>query len=240
MPSSTGSSSFVARQWGQIRRAPVACSLALVVVCIQLLVELQGGWVNCQWWYEQLGLSRVGVGSGKVWQLLSYAFLHGGGWHVGINAMLVLGIGSRVEAILGSGVLLRVVAVGVLIGGGLHLLVSESVLVGISAACFTLMLLLTTLSPESRMFPMPLSAKSLGWGIVIAEVLFVIIDPDLGIVGLELIGKALNSMGLGVVFDVSHACHIGGAVWGWVYGRWILRNRVTLQSLQRQRAKRES
>lgn len=231
--------SFVVRQWEQIRRSPVTCAFTFLVLFVQVLVELNGGWMSVSSWYEQLGLSRAEMGSGKVWQLLTYAMLHGGGWHVGINALLLLGIGSRIESILGSAAIMRVIVLSVLSGGLCHLLVSNSVLVGASGACFAFMLLLTALSPESRMFPLPLSAKSLGLGVVIAELLFVIADPTSGIVGIKSIGRALDSWGAGMIFEVSHACHIGGAVTGWLYGRWVLRNRVTLDVLRRQRAKRE-
>jgi membrane associated rhomboid family serine protease len=37
---------------------------------------------------------------------------------------------------------------------------------------------------------------------------------------------------------MGHACHFGGALAGWLYGRWMLRQRVTLEKLRRDRARR--
>ena len=134
----------------------------------------------------------------------------------------------------------RVLLFGVLVGGVGHLCISDSLLVGISGGCFALLLLLFTLSPESRMFPLPVSARNLGWGIVITEVLLVLIHPSLNIPGFKSIGETLIAGGAGDLLKMSHACHIGGALAGWLCGRWLLRNRVSLEVLQRQRASRES
>ena len=56
-------------------------------------------------------------------------------------------------------------------------------LVGLSGGCMGLLLLLTTLSPQSRMMPLPVSGKSLGLGILMAELVLALADPALGVPG---------------------------------------------------------
>jgi membrane associated rhomboid family serine protease len=109
-----------------------------------------------------------------------------------------------------------------------------------SGGCLALLLLLTTLSPQSRMMPLPVSGRSLGFGILLAALLLALVNPHLGAPGFSEIGRAMERQGLGSWFLMGHACHFGGGLAGWIYGRWILRPRVTLASLRRDRARREA
>ncbi len=97
---------------------------------------------------------------------------------------------------------------------------------------------LTTLSPESRMCPVPLSARNLGLGFMLGSAILAMMHPGLGIPGLALIGGFVEAR-VGPLTSIGHACHLGGGVAGWLAGRWVLRPRVTLEQLQRQRAARE-
>jgi membrane associated rhomboid family serine protease len=45
---------------------------------------------------------------------------------------------------------------------------------------------------------------------------------------------------MGHWFRIGHACHFGGGLAGWIYGRWLLRPRVSLKQLERSRARRET
>jgi membrane associated rhomboid family serine protease len=187
-----------------------------------------------------LGLSREGFLSGKIWQIVSYGFLHGGWWHVGVNAVFILVIGSRIEYIAGRARMLVALFAGILGGGVFHLLLGDGLLVGISGACLALLLLLTTLSPESRFFPLPISGKSLGLGILLAALIFTLLNPILKLPGFAGIGELLVEQGMDSLFQLGHACHLGGGLAGWLCGRWILRPRVTLERLRRKRTRREA
>lgn len=103
-----------------------------------------------------------------------------------------------------------------------------------------LLLLLTTLSPQSRMMPIPLSGKSLGLGILTTELLFALADPQLGLPGISALGNWLASHGMGSGFQLGHACHFGGGLAGWLLGKWLLRPRITLKRLRRDRERREA
>lgn len=114
------------------------------------------------------------------------------------------------------------------------------ILVGFSGAMMALLLVLTTLSPESQMWPLPLSGRSVGFGILFAEGLLALIDPSLNLPVFSLAGRWIAENGGASWFDIAHACHFGGGLAGWLYGRWLLRSRVTLKSLRRARERREA
>ena len=103
-----------------------------------------------------------------------------------------------------------------------------------------LLLLLTTLSPQSRMMPIPISGKSLGLGILTTELVLALADSDLGLPGFSALGNWLDRHELGNGFQLGHACHFGGGLAGWLLGKWLLRPRVTLKRLRRDRERREA
>lgn len=220
-----------------VMRSPAAWSVAAMVLILHAALAAAP---DSNRWYETLGLSREGFLTGKIWQVFSYGFLHGGWWHAGLNALFVLVIGSRIEHIAGRAVMLHVVAAGILGGGAGHLLLGAGLLVGMSGGCIALLLMLTTLSPQSRMMPLPVSGRSLGFGILLAALLLALVNPQLGAPGLSEIGREMERQGLGSWFQMGHACHFGGGLAGCIHGRWILRPRVTLARLRRDRARRET
>lgn len=240
MQSSGGPLSCAARNLDQLRDSPGSWAWVGVILGFHLVVSLCGGVDAVGSWYQNLGLSREGVLSGKIWQLASYGLPHGGWLHALLNALFILIIGSRVERMVGTRMMLLVVLAGVAGGGVFHLLIGSGLLVGLSGGCFALLLMLTTLSPDSRMFPILISGRSLGVGILAAELLLALIDPGSEIPQFERIGGWLVKHDMGAWFRMGHACHLGGGLAGWVFGRWVLRPRVTLKRLRRDRARREA
>lgn len=193
-----------------------------------------------QWVYLNVGLSRDGLMSLKLWQLLSCGVLHGGKAHLAVNVLLLLLLGSKVEHISGRAGMLRVFVAGTLGGAVMHLCSSHFILVGASAGALALLLYLTTLSPESRLLmPFRVTGKNLGRGIIIASLLLLLLDPATMAPVLKDVGGRLVRHDMGWLFSISHASHLGGALAGWMLARWMLRPRVTLQQLQRDRARRE-
>ena len=235
--------SNAAKNLRQLRSAYASWTCAGLILAIQALVEAFGGPYQrpAATWFEQLGLQREEFLSGKVWEIGSYGFLHGAWWHVGLNAAFVLLIGSRIEHIAGAWRLLKVLALGILVGGASHLLlVPTGRLVGTSGGCVALLLLLTTLSPQSRMMPLGLSGRILGIGIVVVELLFALMNPAAMVPGFSDLGRRLAEHGFADSFGLGHACHFGGGLAGLLYGKWLLRPRVSLQRLRRDRERRES
>ncbi len=240
MHSSGGPFSNAARNLAQLRNSPASWIWAGSVLGVHGVVEACGGVDRLYRFYEWFGLSRSGVSGGKLWEILSYGLLHGSWWHVGINALFVLLIGSRIEHMAGGKTVHSVLMAGVAGGGLCHLTLGNGLLVGLSGGCLALMLLLTTLSPQSRMMPIPVSGKNLGLGILLAALLLALLDPSLNAPGFSQIGSEMVNFGLGSWFKMGHACHLGGGLAGWMCGRWLLRPRITLESLRRDRARREA
>ena len=216
-----------------------------VVVGIHGWVVWSGGVQRVVQWYLSCGLRRTEVMAGKVWQMGSYALLHGSWPHVLGNALGLLVLGSRVEQILGKAGLCRTLGSGVLGGAVGHLVLAgsgslASPLVGISGGCMALLLVITTLSPESRMWPIPVSARNLGRGILLAELCFALLNPELRLPGFSQLGALLARHGWESWFSVGHACHVGGGVAGWLVAKAVLRPPVTLEGLRAARRRREA
>ncbi len=235
----------VGRNFTQLAQARLPWLAVLVLLSIQTWVESRGGYLAVHWWYETFGLTRESLLHGKLWQVLSYAFLHGNWLHAVANACCLLMLGTRIEHYLGSRTLLKILGIGVFGGALGHLILSaggEKVgpLVGSSAACFGLLILITTLSPDSRMWPLPVSGRNLGLGLLLSSALLALMDPVLSIPGFSLAGEWISRNGLSSWWSIGHACHFGGGLAGWLYGRWLLRPRVTLDRLRRERARREA
>lgn len=247
MTSGGGHFSNARENLAQLGQSPVSWAWVVAILGIEVVVAAVGGpdrepaWS----WYEWLGLSREGILSGKVWQLFTYGFLHGNWWHACLNALFLLLIGSRIENMVGRATLVKATVFGILGGALGHLALAPGaagspLVVGMSGGCLGLLILLTTLSPQSRMMPIPVSGKSLGLGILTAELILALIHPALGVPGFSAVGNWTVNQGMGGWFNVAHACHFGGGIAGWLYGRWLLRPRVSLVSLRRDRERREA
>lgn len=210
-------------------RGAKLCWLLVFAICTVYGGMCFASDARLDWMFTTFGLSREGLLRGQVWQLLTYAFVHGNIVHLAINALGLLLIGSRVERIGGTAAVGKVLLAGVLLGGLVQVIAAPPPhrhfqLVGISGGFTALLLWLTTVSPESRMMPLPISAKNLGRGIILAEGAF--------LVGSWLMPQA----GFQVV---AHGCHFGGALAGWWIGRRMFRPTVSLEDLRKERALRE-
>lgn len=240
------SSSSAAGNFRQLAKSPAAWALAVFPLAIHFTVVATGVQSpEGKTIFEAFGLNRETFLAGEVWRILTYGLLHGSGLHVGINSIFLLLVGCRIEHMAGRGTLVKTFIGGIFGGGAGHLLLAPGgsgapLLVGMSGACVALLVLLTTLSPQSRMMPLPISGKSLGLGILLAEFILAVIHPQGAVPLFSNFGKSLVDAGMGSWFQVGHACHFGGGVAGWLAGRWILRPRITLDRLRRERARRES
>lgn len=191
-----------------------------------------------------LGLAKPNFLSGDFWQPFTYALIHVNWQHMLLNGAAIILLGSKIEHIAGK-LTVRCVAVLAALAGGLLFLpltpnstVNPETLVGASAVCFAFLVLLTTLSPESRFLPVFLSGKSLGAGIILANLTLALLHPGLDTGPLARLGAKWGESMPGL-FQINHACHLGGSLAGYFAGRFLLRPRVTIQSLRRDREKRE-
>ena len=227
-----------------LRSARLSYAVAGAILGLWAAVEATGGPDAASGAYRMFGLSREGFFSGDLWELLTYALLHGSWLHVLTNALLLVMLGGRIERILGWRPALKILTGGVALGGVFHLLLApdgagSEILVGASGGVMAWLLALTTLSPESRMWPLPVSGRNVGLGLLIGSGLLALCHPALGIPGLSALGRWATNAGLASLVGVGHACHLGGGIAGWLAGRWILRPRLTKADLVRARARRE-
>ena len=206
----------------------LAVSFAVVYLA---MIALGPGVIDLGKVYLNFGLTRAGLIQGKLWQLVTHAFLHGNPTHLLINTITLLLIGSRVERIGGAMAVIKVFFAGVLAGGVVQVLLTppsqlEFQLVGASGGITALLLWLTTVSPESRMLPLPISARNLGRGIILAEAGFLTASWIMPDTGLQIV--------------VAHGCHLGGAIAGWWLGKRMFRPVPTLEHLRKERERREA
>jgi membrane associated rhomboid family serine protease len=223
------------RQFGQAR---VPWLVIAILLAIQAAIEFYGGYPNLRKNFELFGLSRANF---APWQLITYALLHGNWVHVVTNCACLLMLGTRIEHVLGKLVFVKVLLLGIL-GGGVGYLalgVSEVVLVGSSSATFALLILSTTLAPDSIMWPAMISGRLVGGALLVGSALLALMDPAIGIPGFSGVGEWLSRRGFESWWMVGHGCHFGGGLVGWLYGKWLLRPRVTREWLRRDREKRE-
>lgn len=230
------------RTLNELLRSRFSWCAVLLLLVIQVGVEMRGGYLAEADLYERWGLSTEAWRQGHYASLVTYALLHGSLTHVCCNGMMLLFIGARLENWLGRRRLLFLWLGGMVVGGCFTLCMngsSQAVLVGASGSAMALLLCLTTLSPQSRMFLLPISAGNVGLGVLISSLILMFLDPDAPVVLFARWGKAISERFGDDIFKIGHACHFGGALVGWSYARWILRRPVTLEKLLENRCRRE-
>lgn len=228
------------RNFERLRESRVVWVLAGVLLLVHGATVINGWnrWDAGPW--EMWGLSRDGFISGKLWIILTHAAIHGSWFHLVLNALFLLVVGSRIEHITGGRVLWVTVLVGVVLGAIGHLAMGHGILVGFSGGAFALWMLLIGLSPESRMLPFPGPCLWLGWGVLVISLVLALCDPQGGFGPFRELGDQFAMRFGSWIFEIGHACHLGGGLAGWLMGLWLLRPRITLEELQKKRAHREN
>jgi membrane associated rhomboid family serine protease len=185
----------------QVTKPPVAIGIIAVCVAVFLLQNISA----------QLALWPLYSGYFAPWQLITYAFLHGGFNHIFFNMFALWMFGLPVEKVWGSRRFAEYYFVCVLGAGVIQLLVqylSGEVYptIGASGAVFGLLLAYGVMWPNAKLFliffPVPIKAK---WFVLIYG-------------GVELIFGVTGAMP-----QVAHYAHLGGLFfgagllwrWGW-------------------------
>ncbi len=144
-------------------------------------------------------LSRDGVMHGKIWQLATYMFLHGGPFHLIINMLILWMFGSELEHLWGTRRFVKYYFFTGVGAGIVTVLTSASPTLGASGAIFGILLAYGLTFPDRPVllyFLFPIKAKY-----------FVII---LGLIDLFAALSGSND-------NVAHTAHLGGLLFGWVY-----------------------
>ena len=194
--------------------------LVALVACFLtqwLMDDLMGGRFT-----GALALSADGLRHGRVYQLITFQFLHGGLWHLLGNMMGLYFFGRAVEAILGSRGMLALYLISGTVGGLLQMGLEFAFpsyfgagVVGASAGVFGLIAAFAVHAPDDLITmllffvqPVTFPAKVILWvegGIA----LFGILSPFV---------TSTLSDSSGVL--VAHAAHLGGMLTGIVWIRW--------------------
>jgi len=194
--------------------------------------------------FNAFGLSAGGIEHGRLWQLITYSVIHGSWVHVLINALMLGMLGRKLSWMIGAGQTLMIGLAGILVGGLLHLgvmaaLDSSVILVGASGALFAFLFALLGLSPGSKMWPLPLSGKSLRVGLLVVLIVMILVDPLHRLPGFQQFGDWLVQQSGSGAFSGSSLCHLGGAVVGMIVSRRILRPRISLDEIKKNRIRGE-
>jgi len=150
--------------------------------------------------YSQFALSYYGVVEQfKIWQLVSYMFLHGGFWHIFLNMFVLWMFGTELEYEWGTNEFLKYYFITGIGGGILNILIAGESTVGASAAVYGVMIAYALIHPNRLVyvyFLFPVKVKYL-MGFLAAVTFFSTIGPQ-------------NS-------NIAHAAHLGGMLIGFIY-----------------------
>lgn len=169
----------------------------VIAFCGQYLVDL-----------DSFALWPIGSGAFMPWQLLTYAFLHGGLSHLVFNMFGLYMFGAELERVWGSRRFLVFYFVSVLCAAAAQLAVaawSGSMVptVGASGGLFGLLLGFAMLFPHRKIVPLIPPIPMPAWLFVL---LYGLVELGLGVTG---------SMS-----GVAHFAHLGGLAGGWLTLRY--------------------
>jgi len=165
-------------------------------------------------------LSSSAIQSGKVWTLLTYAFLHDTGniLHILGNMLGLFFVGRMVGRIFGDRAILEVFLISTFTGGLLALIVhinDNAVVLGASGALMGLMTLFCLARPNEEVtlllyfiFPITLKPKWILWGSIAIS--------SLGMLFQEIPGSN----------PIAHSAHLGGILGGYLYFLLVSRGKT--------------
>lgn len=155
---------------------------------------------------NQVALSRGGLFQGKLWQLITYQFLHAGVLHLLGNLIALWCFGQFVERTAGRARFYLAWLGGGIAGGLLQMLLAIGApkyfdgVVGASAGVCAVLAIFCLMRPndEIQLYAIiPVRAKWFLWGLTAVSLLFVVAPVE---------GQR-----------VAHAAHLGGIFWGWLF-----------------------
>ncbi len=138
----------------------------------------------------------------KIWQLVTYMFLHGGFWHIFFNLFILWMFGSELEREWGTAEFLKYYFITGIGAGLTVLLLSNSSTIGASGAVYGVMLAYALRYPDRMIyiyFMFPVKVKYF-MGFMFLISFFSTIGP--------------NTDG------IAHAAHLGGILIGYLYLRY--------------------
>ncbi len=195
--------------------------LIIANTAIYLLQQINGFYLH--WPLTQyLALSVDGMRHGYVWQLLTFQFLHAGGWHLVFNMLALYWFGRPVEDSLGNGRFLEAYFASGVTGGLFQTLLGFAfpvyfgqAVVGASAGVFGLITLFALMDPSRVIllwFVLPVRALYFVYGALFLTLFFILVPSSSG---------------------VAHAAHLGGILAAMGYLKWFVQSDRRLFSWKR-------
>lgn len=186
-------------------------NLVFILIAINVLVFIIIP-VGSKIWLYDLALSSYGIKQFKIWQFITYMFLHANFAHILFNMWGVYLFGSVILPILGTTRFLILYFLSGVSGAGLWLLLnwnSRAPIVGASAAVFGVMMTAAMFYPNMRiqlLFP-PIAMKMKTFAAIYA--------------GIELVSEISSMQG-----GVAHLAHLGGFISAYFYIKSLYGNQV--------------
>jgi len=201
--------------------------LLVTLAACYLAQKLLEGFRHTDWVMDWLALSAEGIAHGRIYQLLTFQFLHGSMWHLLMNMIGLYFFGRVMEEMLGSRGMLKLYLVSGVVGGLLQVALAfafprqfDTATVGASAGIFGLIAAFATRSPDEPItllvfFILPVTFK--------ARVLL-IIEACITVGGVlgPLLPNSMFSSG------IAHGAHLGGMLTGIAWIRWGMMSRPSL------------
>lgn len=189
--------------------------LIFINISVFILQEISHIWFRSTFIETFFALSRYSMGSGYVWTLVTYAFLHGSVLHVLVNMLAIFFVGRILEFSLGWKNLLKIYFVSLIFGGLFWLVLGRGhadILVGASAAGFGLMTFFCLLYPDKPItvllffiIPLTLKPKWILWGMLAMEgFLYLFFETS---------GKSV----------IASSGHLGGIIGGAMMYQWMIK-----------------
>ena len=177
--------------------------LTAVVFVVQLLQPMITLWFNMD--------PKAVLGSGQIWRMLTYAFLHDRLqlFHILFNMLLLYVFGRRIESMYGSREFTWFYCVSAMFAAvcylGFALFLGDLTgMIGASGAVMAVLVLYALHFPLEKIYI---------WGIIGVEMRFLamfLIIIDLHPILLQLGGTVTND-------QIAHMAHLGGAIFAWIY-----------------------
>ncbi len=197
--------------------------LSAIIAGFILQLVVDSLWVGVSGRFDgTLGLSVLALEAGRVWTLLSHAFLHSTEFpvHVIFNVLALFFLGRELLPMLGTKRFLGIFAAATIVGGlawcGAHWTGEpKAIHLGASAAVYAFFTVFACFFPNQQIpfllffvFPVTLKPK------LVAYALFAL--SLLSLIAYEIPGEALP---LGMV--ISSSAHLGGMLVGFLYYRFV-------------------
>lgn len=197
-------------------RPTSAVKWLLIANVVLYLVDLISQNSSMTFWHETFGLNWVGLFSGKIWQPVTYMFVHNDMMHLLSNMLILYFFGMSLEQTLGRDRFVKFFGMCGVIGGFAYLLLSlvSSVyrfipLIGASGGCFGLIVAAMIFFPQMQIifFFVPMTVRVFGLLMLGIHFLPLLGPSGRGNFGGEICHMAGALAGVGVLY-----------VWGMIPG----------------------